>query len=179
MLEQIRVVPLESAATGPLIARFSTRLEPGAVTTILGSPGDTGSPSGSSPSPGTSVQSATWMVHGCPSTSSCPATQMPLSSSCPAGPAGGPVVPALAMLSALISVDPSDARLVRLRLVAADAGAGAAAPVTSMLPVITTRELLQVKSVGPPAVSGDPATSARLLPAGSWTALAPVRSAVR
>ena len=47
-----------------------------------------------------------------------------------------------------------------------------------MSPVSVTRELFQITSRGPPAGSGAPATIARLLPAGSCTAAAPVRSTV-
>ena len=138
MLLLIRVVPVGPAATGPLITRSMASVVPCAVTTMLGSPGQSGPPSGSSPSPGTSVASASWMADASPVTSSWPASHAPLISSRPAG-AGWPVP------------------------------AGPATPVTSMSPVIVTRESLQTTSRGPPGGTGSPATMARLLPAGSCT----------
>src|SRR6516165_4074832 len=139
MLSQMRLVPLGSAATGPLITRFSDGVAPRAVILMLGSPGESGSPSGSSPSPGTRVESATWMTEGAPPTSNWPAIQTPLIKSCPPG-AGWP-----------------------------DAPGGPATPVTATSPVIVTRDLSQMTSRGPPEGTGAAATMARLLPAGSST----------
>ena len=87
-LPQTSVLPLSSAATGPLITRLSARDAPVAVTTTLGAPGCSGVPSESRPVPGTRVESLTWTEHGAPETRSCPASQIPLMSSCPGGGAG-------------------------------------------------------------------------------------------
>jgi len=144
MLAQIRVLPLSSAATGPLITRLSTRAAPAAVTRTLAAPGLAGVPSDSSPCPGTRVESLTWTVQAAPATASCPASQTPLISSCPAVGAApdGETVPA--------------------------------SPVTSRSPLIVTREFFQLTASGAVAPgSGWPARRARLAPGGSWIAAAP------
>ena len=90
---------------------------------MLGSPGESGSPSGSSPSPGTRVESATWITGPAP-------LDLQL--------AGHP--------------DAADQQLPGRR---PPASAGPATPVTSMSPVIVTRELFQVTSrLGRPAGTG-------------------------
>ena len=149
-LPVICVRPLSAAATGPLITRVRDRAVPSAVTMTLGSPGCSGFPSGSSPCPGTSVQSLTSTVAGAPVTSSRPASQMPESSSCPGGGA------------------------------APDAETAPGWLASSRSPNRTGRPLAQAASwlPGPPGGSGWPATTARLAPGGSWMAAVPVTSTV-
>src|SRR5215469_5490470 len=83
MLAQTRVLPPLSAAMGPLMERIKLRATSVPVTTMLGSPGETGLPSRVRLIPGTNVESEIWMVAVSPAMESCPAIHSPLISSWP------------------------------------------------------------------------------------------------